>query len=139
MSQRYLLDSNFCIACLRRKPWALKALANVPLASVAISSMTYGELILGSRLAASPAVETSKVRAFLAPIAVLPFGRSEAERWAEIDGALRLQGNRIETEDAIIAATAIANDLVLVTGNARHFGRIEGLNSVDWETHFPAG
>jgi len=137
MTNRYLLDSNFCIACLRRKPWAMKALASVPLSSIAISSMTFGELLLGSRLASSPAVEFSKVNAFLGPIPVLAFGRAEADRWAEIDAQLRAQGNRIETEDAIIAATAMANEMILVTGNLRHFERVKGLNRVDWESNPP--
>ena len=34
-----LLDSTFCIACIRRKPWAIQALSSVPLNSVAVSSM----------------------------------------------------------------------------------------------------
>ena len=41
---RFVLDSNFCIACLRRKPWALQILGRVPLVSVAVSSITIVEL-----------------------------------------------------------------------------------------------
>ena len=133
----FLLDSNFCIACLRRKPWALQALASVPLNSVAISSMTFGELVLGSQLASSPAAELAKTEAFLRPIPALPFGRAEATQWAKIDGALRKQGNRIETEDAIIAATALAQGMTLVSGNTKHFLRVKGLKLVDWEIKPP--
>lgn len=133
----YLLDSNFCIACLRRKPWALQALATVPLTSIAISSMTLGELVLGSQLSPNPVEELNKAEAFLRPLPVIPFGREEATRWAKVDGALRKQGNRIETEDAIIAATAIAHGMVLVTGNIKHFERVKGLKLVDWESKPP--
>ena len=133
----FLLDSNFCIACLRRKPWALKVLEKVPLASIAISALTVGELVLGTHLSEDPGRELAKVEAFLRPIPVLPFGRDEAYLWATIDADLRKQGNRIEAEDAMIAATALASGLILVSGNIKHLDRVKGLKVVDWETHPP--
>jgi len=135
---RFLLDSNFCIACLRRKPWALQILGRVPLMAVAVSSITVGELLLGTHLARDSGRELAKVEAFLRPIQVMPFGRDEACRWAKLDAGLREQGNRIETEDAIIAATAMALGMTLVTGNAKHFGRVKGLKTIDWEQHPPS-
>ena len=135
---RYLLDSNLCIACLRRRPWALQVLGRVPLSAVAVSAITVGELVLGAHLSADPVQELAKVEAFLRPIRVLPFGRDEAFHWATLDAKLRKQGNRIETEDAIIAATAMALGMTLVSGNGKHFGRVRGLKVVDWEQAPPA-
>jgi len=134
----FLLDSNFCIACLRRKPWALQTLGQVPLLSVAVSSITVGELLVGARLSEDPDREAAKVDAFLRPIRVIAFGRDEAFQWVKLDADLRKQGNRIETEDAIIAATAMASEMKLVTGNARHFERVPGLRIVDWQRQPPA-
>ena len=37
------------------------------------------------------------------------------------------------SNDLIIAATALANGLTLVTHNTREFGRVEGLLIEDWE------
>ena len=136
---RFLLDSNLCIACLRRKPWALKALGNIPPATVAVSSLTVGELVLGTRLSEDPDRELSKVEAFLRPIQVIPFGLDEAYHWADLDAQLRKQGNRIEAEDAMIAATAMAHEMTLVTGNTKHFVRVKGLKVVDWEQRPPKG
>ena len=136
---RFLLDSNVCIACLRRKPWALKVLGSVTRASVAVSSLTVGELVLGTHLSEAPDRELAKVEAFLRPLQVLPFGQDEAYQWAGIDARLRKQGNRIETEDAMIAATALALQMTLVTGNTKHFERVKGLKVVDWEHHPPKG
>ena len=134
---RFLLDSNVCIACLRRKPWALSALSSVPLSSVAISSLTVGELLLGTHLAKDSIRELAKVEAFLHPFLVIPFGRDEAIQWASLDAQLRKAGNRIETEDAIIAATAMAHGMTLVPGNTKHFDPIRGLKVVDWEQNPP--
>ncbi len=36
----------------------------------------------------------------------------------------------IESEDLLIAATALANQMKLATGNVKHFNRIEGLELV---------
>ena len=136
---RYMLDSNFCIACLRRKPWALQALSSVPLASVAVSALTVGELVLGTHLSDRPARELAKVEAFIRPIQTIPFGVEESYQWANIDAQLRKQGNRIETEDAIIAATAKTHGMTLVSGNTKHFTRVKGLKVVDWEQQPPKG
>ena len=134
---RFLLDSNFCIACLRRKPWALGALGCVPLASVAVSAVTVGELAEGVFRGDRPAEEMAKVEAFLRPIQVIAFGREEAFLWGKIGAALGKAGNAIETEDAMIAATAQASGMTLVSGNAKHFQRVKGLKLVDWEVHPP--
>ena len=136
---RYMLDSNFCIACLRRKPWALQALSSVPLASVAVSALTVGELVLGTHLSDHPSQELAKVEAFLRPIQTIPFGIEESYQWASIDAQLRKQGNRIETEDAIIAATSKTHGMTLVSGNTKHFIRVKGLKVVDWEQQPPKG
>jgi tRNA(fMet)-specific endonuclease VapC len=104
---------------------------------VAVSSITVGELLLGTHLAEDSGRELDKVEAFLRPIQVIPFGRDEAFHWAKLDAGLRKKGNRIETEDAIIAATAMALGLTLVTGNSKHFGRVKGLKTVDWEQKPP--
>ena len=79
----------------------------------------------------------AKVEAFLRPILVIPFGRDEAIQWANLDAQLRRSGNRIETEDAIIAATAIALGMILISGNIKHFDRVKGLKVVDWEQNPP--
>jgi tRNA(fMet)-specific endonuclease VapC len=39
----------------------------------------------------------------------------------------------IGPNDLLIAAMALANDLVLVTHNMKEFGRIPGLRWEDWE------
>ena len=93
---RYLLDTSFCIACLRRKPMALASLASVGLADVAVSAITLGELHAGVHLAHDPAAERRKVEAFLRPLPLLAFDREEAIRWAVVEAALRKAGQAIE-------------------------------------------
>ena len=50
-----------------------------------------------------------------------------AEKFGEIRNRLRKKGELIEDLDILIAATCVAKNLVLVTGNKKHFRRIDGL------------
>ena len=51
---------------------------------------------------------------------------------AEIYADLRKKGTPIDDIDLLIAGVAIANDLVLITHNQKHFGKIEKLELEDW-------
>ena len=50
-----------------------------------------------------------------------------AERFAEIRSLLRRQGQLISDFDILLAATALARDLTVLTYNSRHFERIPDL------------
>lgn len=55
---------------------------------------------------------------------VLPFGSAEATEAGRIYADLERQGTPIGRADPMIAATAVAHGLVLVTGNEEHFERV---------------
>ena len=61
----------------------------------------------------------------------LAFDEKAAEKAIEIYVNLH-KGNLIEDNDIYIAAISMVNDCILVTGNTRHFERVEGLNFVNW-------
>lgn len=83
-------------------------------------------IVTRSELFAGRPTEEPAVAALLTRMRELGVDRSIAER------AGRLRGRtRIATPDALIAATAIAHRLPLLTRNARHFGRVPGLQLVD--------
>ena len=134
---RYLLDTSFCVHFIRGQAWARTALGRLQATDVAVSAVTVGELYEGAFHADSPSRELSKVEAFLDPLDVVPLGREEAIQWGRIEAQLRKQGNPIEAEDGMIAATALAHAFRLVSSNLRHFERVKGLEVVDCETHPP--
>lgn len=71
-----------------------------------------------------------RIQQFLAAIAsaeVLIVDVRIAEMAGRIYGDLERTGQPIGLADAIIAATALQNDLTLVTGNLSHYQRIQGL------------
>ncbi|MGA1411576.1 MAG: PIN domain-containing protein, partial [Prochlorotrichaceae cyanobacterium] len=59
---------------------------------------------------------------------VIPVSLDIAILAGQLYADLETTGQRIGYPDCIIAATALTNDLVLVTGNLRHYSRIFNLN-----------
>ena len=53
-------------------------------------------------------------------------------RFGEIKANLELKGTRLADADIIMASIAIEEGFTLITGNVRHYGRIEGLAIENW-------
>lgn len=60
--------------------------------------------------------------------AVYTINEKVAKKFGEIRAELKTKGNVIEDIDIFIAATCLAHDLVLITGNVKHFSRISNLD-----------
>jgi predicted nucleic acid-binding protein len=84
----------------------------------AVSAVAVGELNAGVLLAADPGVRAARLRrltAVLATAPVLDVDRAVAAWFGELRAATK----RSATNDLWIAATAMAHDLTLLTGDAR--------------------
>ncbi|MBU5612024.1 PIN domain-containing protein [Geomonas azotofigens] len=57
----------------------------------------------------------------------LPFDENGADRYAQVVSGRRSAGFATSTEDALIAATALAHGCSLATRNTKDFEQIEGL------------
>jgi predicted nucleic acid-binding protein len=55
-----------------------------------------------------------------------------AETFGMLKADLEKIGIRLDDFDLAIAACALANNLILVTNNTKHFERIEGLKQENW-------
>ena len=55
-----------------------------------------------------------------------------ARRFGTVKAALLDRGRRTPEIDLLIAVTALAHGLTLVTHNVRHFAEIPGLSVIDW-------
>lgn len=129
---KYLLDSNVIIDYLRGEENISRRLKETQDSEdfLSICSTVYYEVVRGFK----SNTDTNRFRAFLnlcRSWEVLPFDLKAAHKAAKIYGQLH-RGQMIEDNDIFIAATAIVNDCILVTANINHFGRVEGLNFVNW-------
>lgn len=63
---------------------------------------------------------------------LLPLTEKSCEIATDLYATHRKQGNPLDDMDILIASIAIENELVLVTHNRKHFGRIKNLEIEDW-------
>lgn len=130
----YLLDTNACIEILNDalSAVALK-LATVPRGEVALCGIVKAELCFGAFKSARPRANLRLLRAFFEQFDVLPFHDRAIRNFGRIRSQLALQGTPIGPFDLIIAATAVAHSVTLVTHNVREFSRVRQLRLEDWQ------
>lgn len=124
---KYLVDTDWLIDYLKGKTAAGQLLDKIVHDGIAISLITYGEILEGIYYGKDPQQQEQIFRAFLRVAPILPLAESSLERFANIRGALRSQGKLIGDADILIAATALDHNLTLVTQNLNHFSRISDL------------
>lgn len=125
-----LLDTNVIVAALRRDEAVRSRLRAASPDDIGIPSVAIAELAYGAERTADPGRAGVIWRAFVQPFEVVPFGRAAAEAHGRLRYALRSQP--IGERDLLIAATALAQDLAVVTRNVREFRRVPGLAVEDW-------
>jgi len=93
---------------------------------IEISLITYYEII-GGLLAKNALKQLDIFEDFISENLVLPITEKSAKISAELYAILRQSGNSLDDIDLLIAGVAIENDMIMVTNNENHFGRIPGL------------
>lgn len=94
------------------------------LEQVGISAVTLAELEYGVAKSQYPERNSVALVEFLTPFRVLDFDQAAAHEYGQIRRSLEEKGQPIGPMDLLIAAHAIANNLVLVTNNEREFERV---------------
>ena len=130
---KYLLDTNTCIALMRRNARVRGRMESLAPGDCAVSAITALELYHGLERCAQREREQAKIDELFSVIEVLPFGDEEAKRAAKTRHALEQAGHAIGPFDVLIAGHALAAGMVLVTNNTREFSRVTGLTIEDWQ------
>jgi len=132
---RWLLDTNACIHVLNgtSAPVIERFQAHSPL-QLSLCAVVKAELLYGARKSRRVADNLARLERFFEPLASLPFDDACASEYGLLRADLASRGTPIGSNDLMIAATARARDLTLVTNNTDEFLRIAGLRVEDWET-----
>jgi tRNA(fMet)-specific endonuclease VapC len=132
VSARYLLDTNI-VSDHARNPQghAAAMIAEVGEDAVATSIIVAAELRYGAAKKGSARL-AGQLEANLAAIDVLPLEAPADAAYGSARVALEAAGTPIGGNDLLIAAQALALDLVVVTDNEREFGRVDGLRVENW-------
>lgn len=133
MRPRFLLDTNICIYIAKAKPISvLQRFQTLECGHVAMSMITYGELLYGAEKSQHP----KRTKAILDELACLipPLLPTieVSQYYAEIRATLEKQGQIIGANDLWIASHALALNTTLVTNNTKEFFRILQLNIENW-------
>ena len=127
-----LIDSSVLIAA-ERGTLDLEASLDGSDNDLALSVVTASELLHGVRRARDATRRARRevyVEALLAGFPVIAFDLVAARLHARLSAQLADSGKTIGAHDLIIAATALARGLDLMTRDERSFGRIPGLSVV---------
>jgi tRNA(fMet)-specific endonuclease VapC len=129
---RYLLDTNICVFYLRgtlqfnrfvEEPWR---------ETCCISEVTVLELRYGAENSNVPERHHQAVDLFLQELTVIPIATA-IDTYAKEKVRFRKMGTPLHDEfDLIIGSSAIANNLILVTDNVKHFINFDGIKIDNW-------
>ena len=129
---RYLLDTKIVSDLVRHPAGRIRdGIAECGESSVCISLIVTAELRFGAAKKGSARL-TKQLEAVLGALAILPFDEPADQKYAEIRARLERTGTPIGGNDLLIAAHAIAHELVVVTGNEAEFCRVPGLTVENW-------
>lgn len=129
---RWMLDTDTCIAIIKRHPAALKKLRGKSIGQVGLSSITLGELAFGAARSSQPKEARGALNEFLLALEIAGFDDQAAIRYGEVRASLARRGKPIGPLDTLIGSHAHVLDVALVTHNTREFSQIDDLRLEDW-------
>jgi len=130
----YLLDTNACIRLMNQSSSnIIKHMQQHPPSEIGLCSIVKAELLYGARHSQRVEANLQLLQRFFKPLSSLNFDDRCAEEAGQIRADLAAQGKPIGPNDILIAATARAYNVVLITHNTGEFSRVTGLRLEDWE------
>ena len=130
---KWMLDTDTCIALIKRKPPELiKRLQTKAVGDVGMSSITLAELRFGVAKSARREQNRAALDQFLLPLDIVAFDELAADSYGNVRADRETRGTPISPLDTLIAGHALSLNVVLVTHNVAEFKRVKGLRIEDW-------
>lgn len=130
---KYLLDTNVVSDIGRRVLWVTRRFSLLDPKLMAVSVVSIQELQYGrSRNPGEARKFNAAIDKVLADVYVVPFETYDAHVTGSIRAFLARAGKPIGLPDSMIAGTALARGLIVVTANTREFCRVPNLVHEDW-------
>ena len=128
---KYLLDTNICIYFLKGKFGLIEIFDKVGFENLFISEITIAELKYGAAKSERPQKNKIVVDEMANKFKQIPIF-SSLDIFAEEKARLKKDGNIVDDFDLLIGASAIANQMILVTNNEKHFRRLKNIIIENW-------
>jgi tRNA(fMet)-specific endonuclease VapC len=127
----YMLDTDTVSFALRGHGRVAARLLEHRPSQLCMSSITLAELRFGAEAKRSQKLH-NLIDTFAEAIAVVAFDQPAADQFGAVAVSLARRGVPIGTFDTLMAAHALSLGLIFVTNNAKHFGRVRGLKTLNW-------
>ena len=128
---KYLLDTNICIYFLKGKYGLKEKFDNIGIDNIYVSEITVAELKYGAEKSNYPDKNRKVIQKLSSRFKLIPIFNS-LDVFAKEKARLKNEGKPIDDFDLLIGATAIANDMILVTNNEKHFDRLIKIEIDNW-------
>ncbi|MGH8548199.1 MAG: type II toxin-antitoxin system VapC family toxin [Methylococcales bacterium] len=132
----YILDTDTCSYILRKNPGKVLEAMDATVQQgheIAVSAITYAELMLGAKRSGNPAKHVALITELCERLHdIYAWDARAAEQYADLQTWLFSQGMPIGTNDSLIAAHVLSLGATLVTNNTKHFAKVPALRIVNW-------
>ncbi len=128
----YLLDTDILIYSLKAHKMVQQNLRHHLHDPINVSAVTLMELYYGAYKSQKIANNLAKVKIIENSLEIIPVNREMVEIFGVLKSGLEKVGKSLDDFDLILAATAMSHNLIIVTNNEKHFGRIDGLKMENW-------
>ena len=130
---KVMLDTNTCIAIIKRKPpQVLKRFNEYKLGEIGISWVTLAELKFGVAKSQHQEKNQAALDEFVLPLEIANFNHEAARVYGRMRAMPEKKATPIGSLDMMIGVHALSLGVTLATNNTREFARIRGLIVVDW-------
>ena len=129
--KQYLLDTNICIYLFKGLFDLTEKIEAIGRVNFFISEITTAELKFGAENSDFPEKNAKKIIQIQQQFTVIPIFNS-LDVYAKEKARLKKAGRILDDFDLLIGATAISNNLTLVTRNVSDFDRFSGIEIENW-------
>jgi len=140
---KWMLDTDTCIAFIKKHPGALKKLRGKSIGQVGVSSITLGELAFGAHKSSRPKDARSALSEFLLALEIAAFDDHAAMRYGEVRPWLARRGDSgpavqwVYAVDMFQTASQPGGTELLVS-RFPNFGKLSRLANREHDEHFPS-
>lgn len=128
----YLIDTDIIIYSLKNDKIVQQNFIvneNIP---KFISIITYGELLFGAKKSTHVDKNTAVAYRIKELFPILQIDLPIIETFSDLKAKAQKSGRPLDDFDLLIAATALTNNLTIVTNNEKHYSQIKGLTIENW-------
>ncbi|MBS4029616.1 MAG: type II toxin-antitoxin system VapC family toxin [Ignavibacteriales bacterium] len=129
--KKHLLDTNICIYFLKGLYNLDEKIERAGKENCFVSEVSIAELKFGAENSSNPIKNRKTVEEFQRRFTILPIFTA-LDVYAKEKSRLWRQGNLLDDFDLLIGATAVSNNLTMVTKNVTDFERLNDIKIEDW-------